>query len=903
MRRVLLLCVLLLCLLPRLSGATTRYVQNGGSGGSNCSAGAISNPLNSIAAAISCSGPGDIVYIRQGSYLTEPLYNWRSGPGFTNFPRGTGWGPGQEILIASAPNEQATLQRGFNIQTTNSAGNGLAPQYMVFDRLIINGGGNPELNPEVPDSGAFFTAASHIKITNSDICCSNSPTIQPGGGVTDFHLLHNKIHDAYPSFNPDTWASCPHPGCILPNYCSYFSANHSVVDSNEWYNCSSYAWQAYVGEGGVSHNVFSNNIIHDVCLDISRFFEPGQTPFDCSGMVFSHGSDNLIYNNLIYNVGPFATSVMSLQNTNDQVYNNTIADSPKVGVLVQSASNLTLRNMIIRNTGDVPILQINDGGTIFSNNLCTAPRTGCTSVGNPNLASDFKLTTASTLAIDTGFALPGVVTVDQAGNARPVGAGWDLGAYEFGAPIVAAVCNPTWDPVNVLDGSSSTAWHTQFSGTIPNYPHDLQVNMHATYQVAGFRYLPRPGPDVSGRIVQYEFYTSLDGTNWGTAAAAGTWPNSAAEQEVVFAPRAAQYVWLRGLAGIGGQPVASVAELNVLQPGPGGTGTGTLSGTVTVPAVGGVATFTDLSITPGGTYTLQATTSGLTPAQSIPFTITAAPTHLRFGVQPTTVLPGQTLPAITVQFLDGADNVFSTTQVVTLVLAGCAGATLSGTVNQPAVAGTATFTDLSIATPATTCSLVASATGMVSATSQGFSVLTNPFVTGEWLADGVSAHYCAQTGGDTNLSGSTPGVDHVHTLGCALPAHLLQGGALLQSCAMIDVVTGGTGIRPLVKLALGGQTLAAHLLTGTNPSIISNEWVCFTSVVANNSGPAVPVYTSFDLEPPSFPQYASLPNQITQPVTVNTAVALPLSFVSQWPTAGSGSNSLTLHGMIVGLGH
>jgi hypothetical protein len=106
-----------------------------------------------------------------------------------------------------------------------------------------------------------------------------------------------------------------------------------------------------------------------------------------------------------------------------------------------------------------------------------------------------------------------------------------------------------------------------------------------------------------------------------------------------------------------------------------------------------------------------------------------------------------------------------------------------------------------------------------------------------------------------------------------------------------------------VKLALGGQTLAAHLLTGTNPTLISNEWVCFTSVVAHDSGPAVPVYTSFDTEPPSFPQYASLPNQIAQPVTVNTAIALPLSFVSQWPTAGSGTNSLTLHGMIVGLGH
>jgi hypothetical protein len=192
---------------------------------------------------------------------------------------------------------------------------------------------------------------------------------------------------------------------------------------------------------------------------------------------------------------------------------------------------------------------------------------------------------------------------------------------------------------------------------------------------------------------------------------------------------------------------------------------------------------------------------------------------------------------------------------------------------------------------------------MVGATSQVFAILTNPFVTGEWLADGVSAHYCAQTGGDTHLSGTTPGVDHVHTLGCALPAHLLQAGALLQSCALIDMVTGGTGTRPILKLVLGGQTLAANVLSGSAaaPTRTSNQWVCFTSVITQASGPSVPVYTSFEAEPPSFAQYTTLPNQIAQPISLNTGVALPLAFASQWQTAGSGSNSVTLHGMIVGL--
>ena len=50
---------------------------------------------------------------------------------------------------------------------------------------------------------------------------------------------------------------------------------------------------------------------------------------------------------------------------------------------------------------------------------------------------------------------------------------------------------------------------------------------------------------------------------------------------------------------------------------------GTLSGTLTVTVSGGIATFSDLSIDLAGDgYTLHATTTGLTDADSIAFSIT-----------------------------------------------------------------------------------------------------------------------------------------------------------------------------------------------------------------------------------------------------------------------------------------
>src|SRR5262249_35698960 len=58
------------------------------------------------------------------------------------------------------------------------------------------------------------------------------------------------------------------------------------------------------------------------------------------------------------------------------------------------------------------------------------------------------------------------------------------------------------------------------------------------------------------------------------------------------------------------------------------SGPGTLGGTTTVTAVAGVATFTDLTLSAAGTYTLQASlpglpTLGLPPTPYAPFTIKA----------------------------------------------------------------------------------------------------------------------------------------------------------------------------------------------------------------------------------------------------------------------------------------
>src|SRR5213079_3354799 len=159
-------------------------------------------------------------------------------------------------------------------------------------------------------------------------------------------------------------------------------------------------------------------------------------------------------------------------------------------------------------------------------------------------------------------------------------------------------------------------------------------------------------------------------------------------------------------------------------------GGGTLSGTTSVTAVNGVATFSTLSINnPGTGYTLVASASGLTGTTSTSFNITAPPaTNLAFTTQPQSTQAGQTMPAVRVTARDASGNtVTSYTGLITVALgANPGGGTLSGTTSVNAVSGVATFSTLSINSPGNGYTLVASASGLTGTTSASFNITAPP---------------------------------------------------------------------------------------------------------------------------------------------------------------------------------
>ena len=155
-------------------------------------------------------------------------------------------------------------------------------------------------------------------------------------------------------------------------------------------------------------------------------------------------------------------------------------------------------------------------------------------------------------------------------------------------------------------------------------------------------------------------------------------------------------------------------------------GGGTLSGTLTVAAVAGVATFPGISIDKVGTgYTLAATASGLAGSTSAAFDVTpAAAAALEFGQQPTNVAADAAIaPAVTVRLLDAFGNLTTSTANVTVAIGTNPSAgTLSGTTTVAAVSGIATFSTLSINKVGVGYTLTAASGALTGATSAAFNV-------------------------------------------------------------------------------------------------------------------------------------------------------------------------------------
>ena len=122
---------------------------------------------------------------------------------------------------------------------------------------------------------------------------------------------------------------------------------------------------------------------------------------------------------------------------------------------------------------------------------------------------------------------------------------------------------PGYEGVNALDGDPQTMWHTKFGPENPKHPHEIVVDLGASYEVSGFGYLARPGGG-NGTIGDFEFYVSEDPKDFGQPASKGKIARILSEHTVNLRPkRSGRYVRLVALSEVNDRPWTSIAELTI----------------------------------------------------------------------------------------------------------------------------------------------------------------------------------------------------------------------------------------------------------------------------------------------------------------------------------------------------
>src|SRR5438132_123873 len=232
---------------------------------------------------------------------------------------------------------------------------------------------------------------------------------------------------------------------------------------------------------------------------------------------------------------------------------------------------------------------------------------------------------------------------------------------------------------------------------------------------------------------------------------------------------------------------------------PGGS---TLSGTTTAAAVGGVVTFSDLTLdkaAPG--YWLTAT--GLGTATSSSFNIIAGTaTQLVFGTQPGTITGGKSFsPAVKVRALDELGNLATSfTGQVTVTLNSPGSGTLSGTTTVAAAGGVATFFSLSVNVAASGYTLTAAAAGLPNVESVAFEVIVGP-----------ASHVDFQTRPHDEIAGGTLGSPYVQLRAEDTGGNLVTSFTGLVTVAIAANPAGGTLSGTTTVAAVGGLATFSDL--------------------------------------------------------------------------------------------
>lgn len=370
--------------LPARVHATTLVVSPTGTNGATC--GAPTSPCKTIAHAYSLVAAGDTILVKPGTYKNEFNHTWSTGEHVFRLTKdGTEQNPitlRSDVPLAAIIDalDSPMLPSVLSVSGNHHVIEGFKLVNGSHDGIVVWGSHNRFLGNEVAFNGNHGDPTSsygHDGIYTAENTAGNQ-------------FLRNYIHH---NGRPQCGSSAT---CNL-DHGLYLCGDGELVANNISANNSSYGLQiaGYQTVSGmrVFHNVFAKN---------------GRSGF----VVWHSASDVLIQNNICYENAQHAAVV----------YDYLPGDGDKLdGVVISN-------NIFYGNKASNGFYFPKNGGAGAGYSLAA------NQVVDPMFANasanDFRLSTASSPAVDAGEMLA-QITTDFAGTARPQGSGWDIGAYEW----------------------------------------------------------------------------------------------------------------------------------------------------------------------------------------------------------------------------------------------------------------------------------------------------------------------------------------------------------------------------------------------------------------------------------------------------------------------------------------